>query len=159
MTEQSRSRAFSFSSEHPVERWFGGEILDHSPKSVRMDFFNSGRAPFLQDHNPRQQIGVIERSKIGTDKVGRGDVRFGRTQIAADALTDVDDEIRTNTSVGYRVYEMMLDSVKDDRENYRITDWEPLEASLVSIPADPTVGVGRAAILPIDAGPPGKTTE
>lgn len=158
MTEKSRSRAFSFSSEHAVERWFGGEILDHSPKSVRMDFFNSGRAPFLMDHNPRQQIGVIERASIA-NKRGSGSVRFGRTQIAADALTDVDDEIRTNTSVGYRVYEMVLDSVKDDRESYRVTDWEPLETSLVSIPADPTVGVGRAVVLPPDAGPPGLTTD
>lgn len=157
MTATNRSRAFSFSSEHAVERWFGGEILDHSPKSVRMDFFNSGRAPFLMDHNPRQQIGVIERAAIG-DKRGSGSVRFGRTQIAADAMTDVDDEIRTNTSVGYRVYEMVLDSVKDDRENYRVTDWEPLETSLVSIPADPSVGVGRAAVLPTDAGPPGNDT-
>jgi len=158
MTEKTRSRAFSFSSEHTVERWFGGEILDHSPKSVRMDFFNSGRAPFLMDHNPRQQIGVVERAKIGGDRIGRGDVRFGRTQVAADALIDVDDEIRTNTSVGYRVYEMALDSVKDDRENYRVMDWEPLETSLVSIPADPSVGVGRAAVLPTDVGPPGNNT-
>jgi HK97 family phage major capsid protein len=158
MTDKNRSRAFSFSSEHAVERWFGGEILDHSPKSVRMDFFNSGRAPFLMDHNPRQQIGVIERAQIA-DKRGSGSVRFGRTQIAVDAMVDVDDEIRTNTSVGYRVYEMVLDSVKDDRENYRVMDWEPLETSLVSIPADPSVGVGRAAVLPTDAGPPGATPE
>ena len=28
---------------------------------------------------------------------------------------------------------------------YVVTDWEPLEISIVSVPADPTVGVGRSA--------------
>ncbi len=157
MSEQNRTRSFSFSSEHPVSRWFGDEILDHSPGAARMDFFTSGRAPFLLDHNPRQQIGVIERAAI-EGKRGDGSVRFGRTQIANDALTDVDDAIRTNTSVAYRVYVMRLDKVEEDYETYRVTDWEPLETSLVSIPADPTVGIGRS-ISPTAAGPPGSTTE
>jgi hypothetical protein len=57
----------------------------------------------------------------------------------------VDDGILVNVSTGYRVHEMVLEKQSDSGDTYRVTDWEPLEASLVGIPADPTVGVGRSA--------------
>jgi HK97 family phage major capsid protein/HK97 family phage prohead protease len=117
-----------------------------------MGFMKSGRAPFLMNHDMRQQIGVVDSARI-VDQMGRGDVRFSRSQIASDAMADVDDEIRTNTSVGYRVYEMVLESSKDGEDTYRVTDWEPYEVSLVSVPADTNVGVGRAA------EPPDKPTD
>jgi len=158
MSEKGRSRAMSFSSEAPVERWFGREILDHSPKSVRMDFMNSGRAPLLLNHDMRQQIGVMDSAIIGADRVGRGNGRFSRTQLASDILADVDDGIRSNTSVGYRVHAMRLESTDDEMDTYRSTDWEPIENSIVPVPADTTVGVGRAVVLPPDAGPTGETT-
>jgi HK97 family phage major capsid protein len=153
----SRIRSMMFSSETPVQRWFGHEILDHSPKSVRMDFLNSGRAPFLLNHDMRQQVGIVPKATIA-DRKGRADVRFGRSSVATDALQNVDDEILVNTSVGYRVHSMMLESTVDGEDTYRSMDWEPIEVSGVAIPADPSVGFGRAA-LPIDAGPPGTISE
>lgn len=147
MAEDNRTRKLSFSSEQAVvPRWFGGEILDHNPKSVRTDFLNSGRAPLLLNHDTYSQpIGVVERGtvRIGKDKVGRASARFGRTGSAVDALTNVDDGILANTSVGYRVHEMRFASEKDGEENYRVVDWEPHEVSLVGVPADRSVGVGR----------------
>jgi HK97 family phage major capsid protein len=38
-----------------------------------------------------------------------------------------------------------LDRADDDEPVYRVMDWEPLENSLVTIPLDNTVGIGRAA--------------
>lgn len=150
MAEDTRCRKLSFSSEQAVvPRWFGGEILDHSPQAVRTDFLNSGRAPLLLNHDTYSQpIGVIEPGsvKIGKDKIGRAEARFGRTGAAVDALTNVDDHILTNTSVGYRVHEMRFDSEKDGEENYRVVDWEPHEVSLVGVPADRSVGIGRGHI-------------
>jgi len=147
MADENRTRKLSFSSEQAVvPRWFGGEILDHSPKAVRTDFLNSGRAPLLMNHDTSAQpIGVVEKGsvQVGKDKVGRCAVRFGRTGSAVDALTNVDDGILANTSVGYRVHEMRFDSEKDGEENYRVVDWEPHEVSLVGVPADRSVGVGR----------------
>lgn len=138
-----RKRGLSFSSQNVVvQRWFGGEILDHSPKSVRMDFMASGNAPLLMHHDMRQQVGVIDSASI-KNGVGRAVARFGRTGAATDALANVDDGIYRNTSVGYRVHEMVLESSKNGEDVYRITDWEPYEASLVGVPADSTVGVGR----------------
>lgn len=145
MSKPSRSRALSFSSEKAVvPRWFGGEILDHSPSSVRMEFMNSGRAPLLLYHDQRQQVGIIEKANIGADKIGHATARFGRSSAAEDALTNVDDGIFVNTSVGYRVHEMVLDRIDGDEEIYRVTDWEPYEGSLVGVPADMNVGVGRS---------------
>ena len=138
-----RKRSLSFSSQNvTVQRWFGGEILDHSPGSVRMDFLKSGNAPLLMHHDMRQQIGVLSGANL-KNGVGYATARFGRSAAAEDALQNVDDEIYRNTSVGYRVHEMVLDSTKNGEDTYRITDWEPYEVSLVGVPADSTVGVGR----------------
>lgn len=138
-----RTRALSFSSEAPVERWFGTEILDHATGSIRMGFVASGRAPLLLDHNPGRVVGVIEKANIGRDKMGRASVRFGQGAAAVEALRDVDDGILQNTSVGYLVHGMTLQETGDAGDTYRVDDWEPFEASLVGIPSDPSVGVGR----------------
>jgi len=144
-----RTREMSFSSEATVvQRWFGGEQLDHSPKAIRMDFLKSGRAPLLLNHDMRQQVGVVDVAKIGSDKRGYATARFGRSSAAEDALNNVDDQILVNTSVGYRVYEMKLVASRGEEDTYMVTDWEPYEVSLVAVPADPAVGVGRAAQPP-----------
>jgi len=154
MSADTRKRTLSFSSETPVERWFGNEILDHSPSSVRMDFMSSGNAPLLMHHDMRQQIGVVSSAQLA-GKRGDATVRFGRTGQANDALQNVDDGIYRNTSVGYRVRAMKLESTQDDEDTYRITDWEPFEVSIVGVPADSTVGIGRGE----SEKPPDKATE
>lgn len=153
MPNNSRVRELTFSSEYRVKRWFGIEILDHKPSSVRMQFMNSGRAPFLLDHDQKAVVGVIESASIDSkNKRGQASVRFGSGLRASEVLTDVDDGIRPNVSVGYRVHELVLEKHSDSGEDeYRVTDWEPLEGSSVGIPADPDVGFARAADVPVPA--------
>lgn len=135
----------AFSSEEPYERGFGIEILDHSEKSVNMDFLKSGNAPLLLGHNMDDQIGVIENARIDKDKVARATVRFGFSQRARDAALEVEKGIFKNISVGYRVNSMILEKEQADGPNtYRVDDWSPLEISVVSIPADQKVGFGKA---------------
>lgn len=142
--ESSRTVALAFSSEEPYDRWFGTEILDHSPQSIRLGrISNSG--PLLLDHEPESHIGVIESISIGQDRVGRAVVRFGRSAEAEEAFQDVLDGIRCHVSVGYLVHKMQMIESGENAETYRVTDWEPLEISLVAIPADPTVGIGRSS--------------
>lgn len=143
--QEARTVNLAFSSEEPYERYFGVEILDHNPKSIRLARLASGRAPFLFNHRTSEQIGVVESIEIGSDKVGRAVVRFSRGKAAEEYFQDVIDGIRANVSVGYVPHKMVLEEGGDDKEVYRVTDWEPLEISLVAIPADPTVGVGRSA--------------
>lgn len=143
--EEARTVSISFSSEHPVERWFGTEVLDHAPESVNLGRLNDG-APLLLGHSWDDQIGVVENASIGADKVGRALVRFGRSARAQEILQDVIDGIRTKISVGYRIDEMVLEkSDKETGNTYRATRWTPHEISIVPIPADPSVGVGRGA--------------
>ncbi len=145
--EQARTVALAFSSEAPVARWFGNEVLDHTPAAIRMDRIrNSG--PVLLDHDTSRHIGVVQSVEIGEDRIGRAVVRFGKSAAAQEAFQDVVDGIRQHISVGYRVHKMVLERKDDDMETYRATDWEPMEISLVAVPADASVGIGRAAPEP-----------
>lgn len=144
--EETRSVNIAVSSELGVDRSFGKEILDHSAESVDLGFFASGRAPLLLDHDPEKQIGVIESVSLDGDRVLRSKVRFGRSALAQEVYQDVLDGIRSNVSVGYRVNKMERDA--NDKNAYRVKSWSPMEVSVVSIPADPSVGVGRSAASP-----------
>lgn len=132
----------SISSEMPVERNFGVEVLDHAPESIDLSFLNSGRAPLLLDHDAERQIGVIESVNLdGSARRLRATVRFSKNALAQEIYSDVADNIRGNVSIGYSINKMVKE--KDGR-TYRATSWRPVEASIVSIPADTSVGVGRS---------------
>ena len=140
--EDARTVELTFSSEFPVERFFGLEILDHKPGSVRLERLQ-GRGPLLLDHDRREHIGVIENARI-KGRRGLATVRFGKGARASEVFSDVVDGIRSHVSVGYRVHELTLEKHSEESgDTYRVTDWEPMEVSIVSIPADPSVGIGR----------------
>lgn len=143
--DAARTVELAFSSEEPYDRWWGREILDHQKKSVRLGRLKSG-GPLLMDHDARDHVGVIESVRIDDDLTGRAVVRFGKSKRAEEVFQDVKDGIRRNVSVGYVIHKAVLVETGDKAiETYRISDWEPYEVSLVSVPADATVGVGRAA--------------
>lgn len=142
---EARTVDLAFSSEAPYERWFGIEILDHAKGSVDLSRLADGCHPLLLDHNPTKQIGVIETVSVSNDRVGRAVARFGRSALAEEVFRDVQDGIRSLVSVGYQINELkMVEEKKDGPSIYRATSWTPYEVSIVSIPADTTVGVGRS---------------
>ena len=141
---EARTVTLAFASETPVERYWGNEILDVQSQSMRSDRLNAGAA-VLMDHDARDQVGVIESVQMGADKVARAIVRFGKSARASEVFQDVVDGIRQNVSVGYRIHDAKLESEAEGVGTYRVTDWEPYEISMVSVPADPKVGVGRSA--------------
>lgn len=143
--EENRTVELSFSSETPVRQWFGLEILDHSPEAVDLSRLRTGGA-VLVDHDSRDQVGVVEDAYIGSDRRGRAKVRFGNSTRANEIFQDVVDRIRTNISVGYSPLEMRLEEERQgDQDTYRVSKWQPFEVSIVSIPADTSVGTNRAA--------------
>ncbi len=144
--QERRTIELSFSSEEPVERWWGTEILDHSAKACDLSRLKSA-GPLLMDHNTRDQIGVVESVRI-EDKKGRATVRFSKGARAQEIWQDVLDGIRRNVSVSYDINELILESETDGNPTYRIKSWSPNEISIVSVPADTSVGVGRAADAP-----------
>ncbi len=140
---EARTVRLAFSSEEPVSRWFGTEILDHSPGAVRLDRLRSN-GPVLVDHDSRDHVGVVESVELDDDRKGRATVRFGQSARASEIFQDVVDGIRRNISVGYVIHEMVE---KTKESVFRAIDWEPHELSFVSVPADVTVGVGRDSDL------------
>ena len=141
--EENRTAELAFSSEEPVERYFGTEVLDHARASVRLGRMQDA-GPLLVDHDGRDHVGVVESVTIDTDKRGRAVVRFGRGERASEIFNDVLDGIRSKVSVGYRIHGYTVEKGSESQPDlYRVNDWEPLEISLVSVPADATVGVAR----------------
>ena len=143
----ARTVSVSFCSEKPVQRFYGFEVLDCKPQSVRMGRLLDG-APLLLQHDPAAHIGTVEGALIADDAVDRATVRFGKGDEADEVFQDVVDGIRKKVSVGYMVHTMVLESKDGEVATYRVTDWEPFEISFVSVPADNTVGVGRANSQP-----------
>lgn len=143
VNESDRTIEISFSSEIPYERWWGIEILGHSDGEIRLQRLQNA-APGLWNHDPDKQIAVVDEVWIGEDRKGRALVRFSRSTEAEEKYQDVRDGIICNVSVGYVVHKMILMEDNDGVSTYRVTDWEPLEVSFVSIPADISVGVGRS---------------
>ena len=141
--EQNRTVIVAFSSERSVQRSFGLEVLSHDPQDVDLSFLASGRAPLLLEHEREDQIGVVESATIDQDKVGRAVIRFSKGKEGDEVFQDVLDGIRSNISVGYKITGQRIE--QDAMGNNIVyCQWTPVEISVVSIPADQTVGVGRS---------------
>jgi HK97 family phage major capsid protein/HK97 family phage prohead protease len=137
---EDRTYEFPFSSEFPVARYFGNEILSHDVKAADLSRLNDG-APLLFNHNPDRVIGVVERAYIdGKKRRGYARVRFSRNPFAQEVLSDVKDGVLRNVSFGYSIDKMEERGSGD----FVATAWSPYEVSVVSVPADPGVGIGRA---------------
>lgn len=150
----ARTVELSFSSEAAeVDRWFGIEQLSHAPGAVDLSRMNDGAA-VLWMHDWDDQRGVVESARIDPkEKKGRAVVRFSRSPAGEQLMQDVADKIITKVSVGYLVNGMRLEEVRDDADVYLVTEWQPFEISFVSVPADPSVGVGRTPEIPREETP------
>lgn len=132
----------AFSSEQPVTRNVNGtdynEILLHGVENVDMSRLNNNAA-LLFNHDFDNHIGVIETASIDPDKVGRARVRFSFVGLGFEKFQMVQEKTLTKVSVGYEIVDYTIDG-----ENLLVTKWFPYEISMVSVPADDLVGVGRS---------------
>lgn len=136
----TRTLTFPFSSEAPVKRWYGDEVLVHDRNAADLSRLND-RAPLLFNHNMDDVIGVVEKAWIADDRRGYATVRFAKTSRAEEVMGMVQDRILPNVSFAYRI-----DAATEDPKTneIRVTKFEPLEISIVTVPADQSVGIGRA---------------
>lgn len=137
---ETRTMEMSFSSEEPVDRYWGTEILVHDKNSAKLDRLNS-HGPMLFNHNIDDVVGVVEKASIGSDRRGYATVRFAKSARGEEVFGLVQDGILANVSVAYRI-NIVEENPKTNE--MRVTDWEPLEISIVTVPADNTVGIGRS---------------
>lgn len=163
-SDQRLALSLSVSSETPYLRDSGWEdpwveILGHADSEVDLSRLNGGAA-VLANHDRRAATGDTPLAMIGaTDRAWLADGRLyaditlsGREGIA-DLRQDIVDGLVRNVSIGYVIDERVLTkgAVANGPAEYRVTRWTPFEISLVDIPADATVGLGRAADAGADA--------
>lgn len=145
-----RKFTLSFSSEEPYERWFGLEILDHSPGAVDLQRINDIGC-LLFNHNRDAVIGKVNRAWVENNR-GYAEVEFDTDAESEIIYQKVKNGTLKGVSVGYRI-----DSIEEVMAGKTSADgrftgpceiarkWWPFEISIVSVPADATVGVGREA--------------
>jgi len=134
---------FSFSSEAPVERFFGREILVHEQGAMDLSRLNDG-APWLWGHDPNRVLGVVEKAWLGDDRRLYSTVRWSpnTTERGTEEhrrRVDIEAGITKNVSFAYSI-----DDIEERSGDFYVTSWRALEVSSVSVPADQTVGLGRA---------------
>jgi hypothetical protein len=134
-----------FTTGAPVRRydWYRDrhymERLLVEPSAIRLERLQRG-APLLNTHNQwdlEAQLGVVENLAISGGE-GTCDVTFSRRPSVAGFVQDVQDRVIRNVSVGYARHRVEMVAPADENGiwEYRVTDWEPMEVSLVPIPAD-----------------------
>ena len=144
--KEDNTYEFSFSSEYPVERSFGTEILSHDEGSIDFGRLNGGVAPVLWNHNMDSVIGIVRNAYLDKEKKkGRAVVELSRNAKAQEVKRDIDDGILSSISVGYRILEMEEREI-DGSNAFLATRWEPHEVSVVASPAAPDVGISRGLI-------------
>ncbi|MFN6963961.1 MAG: phage major capsid protein [Pyrinomonadaceae bacterium] len=142
--ESKRTVDLAFASNKPIEHWFGKLELSMKPGAMRDERLRSG-APLLVEHDRRDQVGVVESHSVGRDGFARATVRFSDSTRGEEIFRDVKNGIRKNVSVGFLIHNLeLIDESKGELPTYRSDAWEPFEISIVSVPADIAVGVGRS---------------
>ena len=144
--ENERIIELSFSSETPVKRWGAYEVLSHKKNAVLLERINKTGC-LLYNHDRDKVIGKIIKAKI-ENKRGIATVQFDDDNESTLYFNKVKNRTLRNTSVGYIVHnQTRTESGKGEGRQitYTATLWEPIEISIVSVPADISVGVGRSA--------------
>jgi HK97 family phage major capsid protein len=136
----------SFSSEYPVERSFGLEILEHSSSSCDLSRVSDGACPLLWNHDPNSVIGTVQRAWIdASTRKGRAVVEFDiKCELGAKIFGQVSRGVTKNVSCFYKIIGHKEGKKVDGKRSFLITRWHLVEISIVSCPEDPTVGVGRS---------------
>ena len=144
-----RKFTLSFSSEEPYNRWWGTEILSHTDNAVDLDRLNS-IGVVLYNHNRDKVIGKILRAWVDGNR-GYAEIEFDTDTEAEVIYQKVSGGTLKGVSVGYvvDVWEEVSANKKSSDGRFTgpcdiATRWTPYEISIVSVPADPTVGVGRS---------------
>lgn len=136
--EEGQGFELSFSSEEPCQIWGETEILSHAPGAMRMGERQKSLC-LLFNHDRNDLVGSVTDVHVDDEtRKGRCTVRFAETARGQEIKTLVESGMLRNVSVSYRVFKYDYDK---ERDIWTAVDWEPLEISLVTVPADPTVGV------------------
>lgn len=141
MDIEARTMELAFASETPVDMWYGTEVLSCTAGAMRMGQRQS-TLPLLFNHDRCDLLGVVESIRLDADRIARAVVRFGRDERGEWAMQQALDGVLVNVSFMYRVFKWEEDT---EAETLTAMEWEVYEISLVTVPADASVGAGRSA--------------
>ena len=146
---EDRVVELSFSSENIVERWWGAEILDHSDGCVDLSRL-SEMGCVLFNHKRDIVIAKVEKAWIENNR-GKAKIRFDEDEESDKIYQKVKSGTLRGVSTGYIVnnWESVLPGKKSLDGRFEgpceiAKRWMPYEISIVSVPADASVGVGRS---------------
>lgn len=149
-----RKFVLSFSSEEPYERWWGVEVLSHAEGALDLIRLNEIGC-MLYNHNRDKVIGKVIRAWVENER-GYAEVEFDKDEESEVIYQKVKSGTLRSVSVGYKVnnWEEVAPNKKSSDGKFTgpcdiAVKWEPFEVSIVSVPADPTVGVGRSQEEPV----------
>lgn len=151
MEGEGNERKFilSFSSEEPYNRWWGTEILEHTENSVDLTRLNTIGC-VLYNHNRDKVIAKVLRAWVENNR-GYAEIEFDTDDESEVIYQKVKNKTLKGVSTGYIVDVWEEVGINKKSSDGRFTGpasiakkWIPYEISIVSVPADPTVGVGRS---------------
>lgn len=139
-----RTIEIAFVSETPVSRVIDDqvfyEILLCNPENVNLSRLNNGRGgPVLFNHDRDKLLGRVINARMDADKVGRATIQLSAAGLGNTMFQMAGEGIINSVSIGYNIYDYYMDG-----NNIIVTSYEIYEVSLVTVPADDTVGVGRS---------------
>ncbi len=151
INEEARTVTLSFASEQAVSRWFGSEVLQIDAAAVNLARFESGLGVLLFNHGRDRVLGKILRAWIDAATYkAYAEVQFDTDEESERIWQKVRSGTLKGVSVGYAVDSWEEVAGGKSSSSGRVTGpayvairWTPLEISIVSVPADDSVGVGR----------------
>ncbi len=163
--DDSRKFILSFSSEEPYERYWGSEILDHAEGAIDLTRLNT-IGVVLFNHKRDYVVGKIVKAWVENSR-GCAEIEFDNDDDSELIYQKVNNGTLKGVSVGYQIESIEEVAANKTSADGRFTGpcyiarkWQPYEISIVSVPADETVGVGRDAEfinLQSNATPKGST--
>jgi phage head maturation protease len=164
-----RSLTFPFSSSRPITRYAWSddnlpegssyvfdEVLSHDATAWNLERVASGVCPFLKNHDRALKLGVVEDVQFAGDRA-YASVKLRRTEEADTLLNDLEDGVAGGVSFGYSVQKYrVITPAKFDMDG-NLTQKAVLEGTEITLyevsaeemPADPSVGFGKADDRPI----------
>ncbi|NIG74200.1 phage major capsid protein [Klebsiella sp. Ap-873] len=132
----------AFCSEVPVSRIIDDtlyyEILLCGEENVDLSRLNN-KGAVLFNHDRDKLIGAVVNARMGADRVGRATLKISQVGLGNTMWRMIQEGILSHVSIGYNIYDYRMDG-----NNIIVTNYEIYEISLVTVPADATVGVGRS---------------
>ena len=148
-----RQAELSLSSEEPCRRWFGDEILSHDAEAVDLSRLQE-IGVVLFNHDRDRVIGRVLSVRLDeAARKLRAVIQFDEDEESEHVYQKVRSGTLRGVSVGYAVdvWESVEAGAKSSNGRFTgpcevATRWTPYELSIVSVPADATVGVGRSYV-------------